>query len=73
MHGATCTFWVDLTPVSPQRRHLFRLWLSPPGDRPLPYCFAERFGSVTVGERGGILCPGTVFSVTLDSVAPIAQ
>jgi hypothetical protein len=56
-----------------QRRHLFRLWLSPPGDRPLPDCFAERFGSVTVGARGGILCPGTAFSVTLDSVAPIAQ
>ena len=26
------------------RRQLFRLWLSPPGDRPLPESFCARFG-----------------------------
>lgn len=37
------------------RRHLLRLWLSVPGDRPLPDCFAQRFGSTEIGNRGGIV------------------
>lgn len=36
-------------------RHLLRLWLSVPGDRALPPVFAQRFGSVVVGDRGGIV------------------
>ena len=36
-------------------RHLLRLWLSLPGDRRLPDVFATRYGSVTVGDRGGIV------------------
>jgi len=35
-------------------RHLLRLWLSVPGDRELPPIYATRFGSVEVGNRGGI-------------------
>lgn len=35
-------------------RHLLRLWLSVPGDRALPHVFAERYGTVTVGDRGGV-------------------
>ena len=46
-------------PEPEKRRHLLRLWLSAPGDRPLPDVFATRFGSVEVGNRGGILVPGT--------------
>lgn len=46
-----------------QRRHLLRLWLSVPGDRPLPEVFASRFGSVEIGDRGGIVVPGTRFCV----------
>ena len=39
----------------PQRqRHLLRLWLTVPGDRPLPACFASRYGSVEIGNRGGV-------------------
>ena len=41
-------------------RHLLRLWLSVPGDRRLPPAFASRYGSVTVGDRGGIVTVGTV-------------
>jgi alpha-ketoglutarate-dependent taurine dioxygenase len=41
-----------------RRRHLLRLWLSVPGDRPLPECFAQRFGEITIGDRGGIVVPG---------------
>ncbi|MFW2381830.1 MAG: TauD/TfdA family dioxygenase [Acidimicrobiales bacterium] len=46
------TGYVD-KPGSP--RHLLRLWLSVPGDRELPDVFAERYGSVEVGNRGGIV------------------
>jgi len=39
-------------PESP--RHLLRLWLSVLNDRQLPEIFAQRFGTTTVGDRGGI-------------------
>jgi hypothetical protein len=42
-----------------RKRHLLRLWLAPPGARPLPAVFAECYGGLTVGDRGGIICPGT--------------
>jgi Taurine catabolism dioxygenase TauD, TfdA family len=42
-----------------QKRHLLRLWLSIPGDRPLPEIFASRFGTVEIGNRGGIIVRGT--------------
>ena len=46
------TGFVD-DPAAP--RHLLRLWLSVPGDRELPPVFATRYGSITVGDRGGIV------------------
>lgn len=49
------TAFVD-RPEAP--RHLLRLWLSVPGDRPLPSVFASRFGSTTIGDRGGIVVAG---------------
>lgn len=42
-------------PEAERRRHLLRLWLSMPGDRPLPECFSERYGSIEIGNRGGIV------------------
>ena len=42
-----------------RRRHLLRLWLACPGARPLPARFAERYGSVEIGDRGGIVLPGS--------------
>jgi alpha-ketoglutarate-dependent taurine dioxygenase len=42
-----------------RKRHLLRLWLSMPGDRPLPAVFATRLGSVEVGDRGGIVTSDT--------------
>ena len=41
-----------------RKRHLLRLWLAPAGARPLPEVFAERFGSVTPGDRGGVTVSG---------------
>jgi hypothetical protein len=37
-----------------RKRHLLRLWLAPAGARSLPDIYAERFGSVTPGNRGGV-------------------
>ena len=41
-------------PEPARRRYLLRLWLAPEGARVLPPVFAERYGSVVAGERGGI-------------------
>ncbi len=49
-----------------RRRHLLRLWLAVPGARPLPAVFAQRYGSVTIGDRGGIVVAGTRPCVPLE-------
>jgi hypothetical protein len=41
-------------PEPARRRHLLRLWLAPPGARPLPGVFTQRYGNVTPGRRGGV-------------------
>lgn len=41
-------------PEPHRRRHLLRLWLAPDDARPLPAIFAERYGSVEPGRRGGV-------------------
>ncbi len=51
-----------------RRRHLLRLWLAAPGARPLPPAYAERYGSVEIGDRGGIICPGTKLHAPLEPV-----
>jgi hypothetical protein len=53
-------------PDPSQRRHLMRLWLSLEGDRPLPECFTERYGSIEIGNRGGIITKGTKLNAPLD-------
>ena len=52
------TAFVDW-PEPERKRHLLRLWLCPANGRPLPERYAPLGGSVTVGDRGGIVCPGT--------------
>lgn len=49
-----------------QRRHLMRLWLSIKGDRPLPECFKESYGSIEVGNRGGIITKHTKLHAPID-------
>jgi hypothetical protein len=44
-------------PEPERRRHLLRLWLAPADAQPLPPVFAERFGAVRPGERGGVTVP----------------
>jgi len=53
-------------PEPERRRHLLRLWISPPGDRPLPPCFTERYGSIEIGNRGGIVTAKTRLHAPLD-------
>ena len=53
-------------PDAPKKRHLLRLWLSVAGDRPLPECFKQRYGSIEIGNRGGIVTKGTKLNVPLD-------
>jgi Taurine catabolism dioxygenase TauD, TfdA family len=50
------------------KRHLLRLWLACPGARPLPASFEPRYGSIEVGNRGGIMVPGNRLNVPLEPV-----
>ncbi|WP_340151372.1 TauD/TfdA family dioxygenase [uncultured Sneathiella sp.] len=54
-------------PEPDKKRHLLRLWLSLPDDRPLPECFRQRYGSIDIGNRGGIIVEGTKLNVPLDA------
>jgi alpha-ketoglutarate-dependent taurine dioxygenase len=54
-------------PQPERRRHLLRLWLACPGARPLPEVFAQRYGSVTIGDRGGIVLRDTCPCVPIDA------
>jgi hypothetical protein len=53
-------------PERERRRHLMRLWLSPDGDRPLPDTFRQRYGSIEIGNRGGIITKHTKLVAPLD-------
>jgi hypothetical protein len=41
-------------PEPERRRHLLRLWLSPADARELPAVFAQRYGELVPGRRGGV-------------------
>jgi hypothetical protein len=49
-----------------RKRHLLRLWLAPVNARPLPEVFAERYGSITPGDRGGVTVPGAKPTITFE-------
>ena len=53
-------------PEPERKRHLLRLWLAPPNARPLAEVFAERFGSVKPGDRGGIAVSGSSPTIPFD-------
>jgi hypothetical protein len=53
-------------PEPERHRHLLRLWLAPKGGRALPPAFAARYGSLTPGDRGGIVVQDTVLKFTLE-------
>lgn len=53
-------------PEPERKRHLLRLWLAPSTARPLPEVYAERFGSITPGRRGGVVVPGSKPTIPFD-------
>ena len=53
-------------PEPDRKRHLLRLWLAPPNARALPAVYAERFGSVTPGDRGGVVVTGSSPTITFE-------
>lgn len=57
----------DDWPEPERKRHLLRLWLAPANARPLPSVFAERFGSIVPGDRGGVVARGTKRIAPLDA------
>jgi hypothetical protein len=62
------TAFVDW-PEPNRRRHLLRLWLAPEAGWPLPDVFAQRYGSVTPGARGGVASADGQLRANLESVA----
>lgn len=69
IHNHTClhsrTDFEDW-PEPERRRHLLRLWLSPREARELPPVYAQRYGDITPGNRGGIVVKDTVLTFTLE-------
>ena len=53
-------------PEPEKRRHLLRLWLAPAGARELPPAYAQRYGSITPGNRGGIITKETKLTFVLE-------
>jgi hypothetical protein len=53
-------------PEPERRRHLLRLWLAPRQARELPPVYAQRYGDITPGHRGGIVVKDTVLRFTLE-------
>lgn len=65
LHNRTAyTDW----PEAERKRYLLRLWLSPRDGIALPDAFAERYGGTAVGDRGGVVVPGTTLQVPLKAV-----
>ena len=55
-------------PDPERRRHLLRLWLAPEQARALPPVYAQRYGTVTPGERGGICLPTAPWNIPWDGL-----
>jgi hypothetical protein len=53
-------------PEPERKRHLLRLWLAPANARPLPKVYAERFGSITPGDRGGVVVLGSKPTISFE-------
>ncbi len=59
--------WGSLLQEQDRKRHLLRLWVAPPVERPLPQCYAELYGTVKVGDRGGIRVKGYDEKIPLEA------
>jgi hypothetical protein len=55
-------------PERERRRHLLRFWLAPAAARALPPVYAQRYGPIEPGRRGGIALPTASWNVPLDEL-----
>ena len=57
-----------------RKRHLLRLWITPPNARPLPAAFAERYGSVDVAcvETQTPVSTGRAITASLPTIRDFA-
>ncbi len=51
-----------------RRRYLLRLWICPPNGPPIPPSYADRYGGIQIGDRGGIVVPGMKQVVSLEPI-----
>jgi len=56
----------DDYPEPERKRHLLRLWVAPYEARVLPEIYAQRFGSITPGDRGGVVVPGSMPTIPFE-------
>jgi hypothetical protein len=54
-------------PEPERRRHLLRLWLAANEARPLPDSFTQRYGTTTIGDRGGVIVKGAKLHAPLQA------
>ncbi len=55
-------------PEPERRRHLLRLWLAPTEACALPPVYAQRYGNVAPGERGGVCLPTAPWNIPWDGL-----
>jgi hypothetical protein len=55
------------------KRHLLRLWSAVPGARSLPKIYVERFGNINIGDRGGIIVPGSMLRLRRFEGQPLSS
>ncbi len=51
-----------------RRRYLLRLWICPPNGPPIPPSYADRYGGIEIGDRGGIVVPGMEPVVSMEPI-----
>lgn len=54
-------------PEPQHKRHLLRLWIAADGARSLPNTYIPRYGSIQVGNRGGIKASDTILKTPLQA------
>jgi hypothetical protein len=54
-------------PEPERKRHLLQLWIAAEGAPPPPQAFLPRYGSIEIGNRGGIRTSNTILKTPLEA------